>query len=98
MPSVAKRSQQFSNIRDTFIPIFSYVFARILEMFKIRWWLNEFVDDRDTVLASKIFMELTSIICFPISMLFPLQISFQFATSNTVSPLNYFHCRFSLPP
>ena len=97
MPSVAKRSQQFSNIRDTFIPIFSYVFARILEMFKIRWWLNE-VYDRDTVLASKIFMELTSIICFPISMLFPLQISFQFATSNTVSPLNYFHRRFSLPP
>ena len=58
MPSVAKRSQQFSNIWDTFIPIFSYVFARILEMFKIRWWLNE-VYDRDTVLASKIFMELT---------------------------------------
>ena len=94
MPSVAKRSWQFFNIRDTFIPI---VFIRVHT--HSRNVQNTLVFTKSTIEIQYLHLNFHGVDLdnmFPISMFFPLQISFQFATSKTVSPLNYFHRRFSL--
>ena len=99
MPSVAKRSQQFSNIRDTFIPI---VFIRVhTHSQNVQ---NMLVATKSTIEIQYLhlnFHEVDLDNMFSHFHAFPLADLISVATSNTVSPfiisIADFHWSF-LPP
>jgi len=91
MPSVAKRSQQFSNIRDTFIPI---VFMRVHTH-------SQNVQNTLVPVAMKSTIEIHYLhLNFHGVDLDNMFSHFHaFPIADLISaPLNYFHRRFLLPP
>ena len=94
MPSVAKRCWQFFNIRDTLISIvFIHVHTHSRNV------QNTLVATKSTIEIQYLHLNFHGVDLnnmFSHIHAFPIADLISVATSNTVSPLNYFHCGFSL--